>query len=84
MVNMLWIGRAININTDIGCWNQSALLAEVKTLKAASSYATFFYAAGMALSTFLFHQNMDVASNRGYKRLRQQTGGMRGYILPLA
>jgi len=42
MVNMLWIGRAININIDIGCWNQSGSLTEVKALKTASSYATFF------------------------------------------
>lgn len=42
MVNMLWIGKAININIDIGCWNQSGPLAEVKALKTASSYATFF------------------------------------------
>lgn len=75
MVNMLWIRRAININIDIGCWKQSGPLAEVKALESASSYGTFFEATGTVLSMFLFHQKVDVASSRGYGRLRQQTEG---------
>lgn len=41
-VNTLQIRTAININIEMGCWNQSGPFAEAKALKAASSYGTTF------------------------------------------
>lgn len=80
---MLWIGRAININIVVGCWNQSGPLAEVKALKAASSYATFL-GSWYGPVYISFPLEYGCCLQQRLQEIKAADRGMTGCILPLA